>query len=63
MDDKTPPLTTGEVAAVFGVTTTTVARWAEAGLLPFFKTPGGRYRFNADDVADLKEEHESLGVA
>jgi excisionase family DNA binding protein len=63
MDHTTPPLTTGDVAAIFAVTTTTVKRWADSGLLPHFKTPGGHYRFNAEDVRALKDSSENVGVA
>jgi excisionase family DNA binding protein len=55
MDHITGPLTTGQVAAIFGVTTTTVKRWADSGRLPCFKTPGGHYRFKAADVEALKQ--------
>lgn len=48
------PLTSGDVAGIFGVTTTTVKRWADAGLLEFFRTPGGHYRFQPDEVERLK---------
>lgn len=48
------PLTTGEVAAIFGVTLTTAKRWAEDGRLPSFRTPGGHYRFRPEDVEALK---------
>lgn len=54
MDQTNPPLTSGDVAAVFGVTMTTVKRWADKGVLPSFKTVGGHYRFQPDDVAALK---------
>lgn len=39
--DGDPLLTTAEVADLFRVGTTTVARWAHAGRLPFIRTPGG----------------------
>lgn len=55
MNHSDGPLTTGEVAAIFGVTMTTVKRWAEEGKLPYFRTPGGHYRFQPDDVARLRE--------
>jgi excisionase family DNA binding protein len=44
----TPPeefddlLTPREVAEIFGVRTTTIARWARAGKLAPLRTPGGR---------------------
>jgi excisionase family DNA binding protein len=39
-----------EVAALFGVDPTATVRWAHDGLLRFFTTPGGHYRFRASDV-------------
>lgn len=48
------PLSTGDVAALFGVTPKTVVRWADEGKLPYFQTPGGHYRFYAEDVALLQ---------
>ena len=54
MNHKDGPLTTGDVATIFGVTLTTAKRWAEEGRLPSFRTPGGRYRFLREDVEALK---------
>jgi len=50
MDHTNGPMTTSEVAAIFNVTGSTVKRWAESGLLPHFRTPGGHYRFQPADV-------------
>lgn len=55
MNEPGEPLTTGEVATIFGVTTLTVKRWADDGKLPSFRTPGGHYRFNRADVDALKQ--------
>jgi excisionase family DNA binding protein len=64
MDHTDGPLTTGQVAAIFGVTTTTVKRWADKGLLPFFRTPGNHYRFHPEDVEAFKASTTSAaGVA
>jgi excisionase family DNA binding protein len=38
-------LTTGCLAEVFGVTVRTVRRWADATVLPSFRTVGGQRRF------------------
>jgi excisionase family DNA binding protein len=48
--DDNALLTTAEVAALFGVSRKTVARWAEAGLIPTFRTLGGHRRIRARDV-------------
>lgn len=49
------PLTAGEVAELFKVSTVTVGVWAEQGKLPFFRTPGGHRRFHREDVDALRE--------
>ena len=43
-------LSRGEVARLFGVSVSTVTRWARTGLIPAVRTPGGHYRFRADDM-------------
>ena len=50
-----PPnlLTPREVAELFGVRTTTLARWARAGRLPVAFTPGGHRRYQREDVDEL----------
>jgi excisionase family DNA binding protein len=53
-DGTTPPaavyLSRGEVARLFGVSVSTVSRWARRGLLKTIRTPGGHYRFRADEM-------------
>jgi excisionase family DNA binding protein len=44
------PLTPGQVARLFNVSITTVGKWADAGLIPSFRTPGGQRRFDPADV-------------
>lgn len=48
--DARPPLSSGAVAKLFNVHTTTVIDWADKGLLPCFRTPGGQRRFRPEDV-------------
>ncbi len=43
-------LGTHEVARMFSVDAGTVMRWADAGRLPSFRTPGGHRRMLRDDV-------------
>jgi excisionase family DNA binding protein len=44
-----------EVAALLGVTTQTVGRWAEAGRIPSVRLPSGHRRYAAADVHALVE--------
>lgn len=46
-------LTTREAAALLGVGTTSIKRWADSGLLRCVKTPGGHRRFPRDAVQAL----------
>lgn len=46
-------LTPGAVAALFGVSVDSVARWADTGKLAYFRTPGGQRRFRREDVEAL----------
>ena len=43
-------LTRSEVANLFGVSASTVTRWARSGLLASVRTPGGHYRYRAQDA-------------
>jgi len=43
-------LSRGEVSRLFGVSASTVTRWARQGLLKTLRTPGGHYRFPADET-------------
>ena len=43
-------LTPSAVARLFGVDRKTVTRWASAGKLSSFRTPGGQRRFYASEV-------------
>jgi len=54
-DTETPEptqefLSRGEVARLFGVSASTVTRWARVGLVASVRTPGGHYRFRAQDA-------------
>jgi excisionase family DNA binding protein len=43
-------LSRGEVSRLFGVSASTVTRWARQGLLKTLRTPGGHYRFLAEET-------------
>jgi len=47
---KEPFLSRGEVSRLFGVSSSTVTRWARLGLLLAVRTPGGHYRFPAEET-------------
>ena len=51
-------MTSGEVGREFGVDAGTVARWADDGRLPHFKTLGGQRRFRREDVERLKDQEQ-----
>ncbi len=48
-----PALTPQQVADLLAVTPETVNRWADEGKLTGFKTPGKRWRFRQNDIADF----------
>jgi excisionase family DNA binding protein len=50
LDPDGPPLTSSEVAVLFRADPKTVVRWAAAGDLPSFRTPGGHHRFHRADI-------------
>ncbi|HIN91469.1 MAG TPA: helix-turn-helix domain-containing protein [Alphaproteobacteria bacterium] len=39
-----------KVASVFGVSPDTIRRWADTGILRFYRLPSGERRFHEDDV-------------
>jgi excisionase family DNA binding protein len=57
-----PPrfLTRRGVAALFGVSASTVTRWAQKGLLKTVRTPGGHYRFPAREAQRLAQGPERM---
>lgn len=51
-------ITPREAAQVFGVRTTTVARWAREGRLPCIATPVAHRRYRLSDVLALLNSEE-----
>ena len=55
-------LSAAEAARLFGVTTTTITRWARADMLPCFRTLGGHRRYYRADIERIiNETRESNG--
>lgn len=52
-------LTTTEAAALAAVAPSTIKRWADQGLLPFVRTPGGHRRFDRFAVDRLLREQSA----
>ena len=52
-------LTRGMVAKLFGVSASTVTRWARLRLLRTVRTPGGHYRFPARETRRAAERAAS----
>ena len=50
-----------EVAELFGVAPSTVTRWARERVLEAIRTPGGQYRFPADETRRLAESRTGAG--
>lgn len=49
-------MSTQEVARLFKVTETTVKRWADDGVIPCVKSPGGHRKFSLQDVIGFAEK-------
>ncbi len=56
-------LSRGQVASLFGVSVSTVTRWARMGLIPAIRTPGGHYRYRADDIHRASREGSPSAIA
>lgn len=57
-DDDERLLTPREVAKIFGVRTTTIARWSCEGRIASFRTPGGHRRYRLSDVRALLKQNQ-----
>lgn len=55
---KTDVLSTRQVAQLLGVGEATVKRWADAGEIDCFRTPGGHRKFRLKDVTDFVQARQ-----
>jgi hypothetical protein len=55
-------MTRREVAAMFGVTSATVAQWARRGLLPEIRGEDGKPRYRRADTEELHRSGEQAGT-
>lgn len=53
-----PLMSAKEVAEMFGVSQSTVSRWATEGILPTLRLPSGRPRFRREDIEALMQMGE-----
>ena len=53
-------LSLSEASKLLGVHFTTVRRWADAGTIPCFRTPGGHRRFRAADLTSWLEGKQTM---
>jgi len=51
-------ISTRQVAELLAVSEATVKRWADAGTLRCFRTPGGHRKFRMEDVADFLRSYQ-----
>jgi excisionase family DNA binding protein len=61
MQEDNDLLTPREVAEIFGVRTTTIARWARQGRLNPLRTPGGHRRYSREEISGVLEEDTEPG--
>jgi excisionase family DNA binding protein len=62
MSDETKWLTLGQAAKELSVAQSTLRKWADAGSIPTFLTPGGHRRFRREDLAAFQRGGEEQAV-
>jgi excisionase family DNA binding protein len=49
-----------EAAELLGVHPKTIYRWTRQGLIPFWVTPGGQYRYSRNELLKFKDKRSSV---
>lgn len=62
MDDSSQWLTLGAAAKMLSVAQSTLRKWADAGDIEVFLTPGGHRRFRLEDLEKFQRGEEPQGV-
>lgn len=60
-DSRRLVLTSSQAARHLGVSLATVRRWADAGHLPYYRTPGGQRRFSRRQLDDFIDSLQPAG--
>ncbi len=60
-DTRRLVLTSSQAARYLGVSLATVRRWADAGHLPYYRTPGGQRRFSRTQLDNFIDSLQPSG--
>jgi excisionase family DNA binding protein len=58
MNEQPAHLTTGQAAAALQVSSETIRRWANQGLLKSYRLPSGQLRIQSDNIETLRKKAE-----
>lgn len=59
MSEQPAHLTTGQAAALLQVSSETIRRWANQGLLKSYRLPSGQLRIHSDNIETLRKKAEA----
>lgn len=59
MTEPIEHLTTGQAAALLQVSSETIRRWANQGLLKSYRLPSGQLRIDSDNIEDIRKKAEA----